>query len=538
MKYLARHSQLLTIFCLAGIFLFSLFLRTYQLNALVPILNRDEAALGYNAYLLSETGKDEWGVQWPISPRSFGDSKLIGYPTLLVGLFAFLPQEDWVVRLPAVLAGSLLPVVFFFLSRKLKISKKFALLGSLLLAVTPVFIHFSRFGYEAGVALLYLVIALIILLGELQQTRVRIGRLLALSTLLFLSLITYNSPLIIVPFFALLPWMFFGQIKSGRLASISLATVIPWIGALLLLWPMLSQKSGISIFTDQTFIQAYPLYREQFSGVWQTIIGNRYLFLAKAMITRMLQSFSPTFLVISGGTHPWHALVGHAHLTWIAYTTALLGIVAIGAELARKLLAKKRQVSRPWLLVLALLFISLVPASITVDAPHATRSLLFFVILLLFSTKFLEFLYQKIRLATKSATPANYYLGFCIVLILVTGQGYARSYFSQYSEQAVVAYQEGLPQALDTLDETYPNQPVAVLDPGGYTYILVAWYEKMSPSYFFQTVKKQLPNTIGLQYGERVGRFHFVAHFGDQSDSEKVGLSWDEKLEQWQVTQL
>ena len=37
--------------------------------------------------------------------------------------------------------------------------------------------------------------------------------------------------------------------------------------------------------------------------------------------------------------------------------------------------------------------------------------------------------------------------------------------------------------------DTYPDQAVAVLDPGGYTYILVAWYEKMSPAYFFATVK-------------------------------------------------
>ncbi|MCA9373247.1 glycosyltransferase family 39 protein [Candidatus Woesebacteria bacterium] len=538
MKYLARHSRTLIVLSLTGIFLLSLFLRTFQLNSVVPILNRDEAALGYNAYLLAETGKDEWGVRWPISPRSFGDSKLIGYPTLLVGLFTFLPQEDWVVRLPAVLAGSLLPIAFFFLSRKLKISKKFALAGSLLLSVTPVFIHFSRFGYEAVVALLYITVALVILLGALQQTKIRVGRLLLLSVLLFLSLITYNSPLILIPLLALLPWIFIGQKKPLQLLSISLATIIPWIGALVLLWPMLSQKSGISIFTDQTFIQAYPLYREHFSGIWQTVLGNRYLFLAEAMIARTLQSFSPTFLVLSGGTHPWHALVGHAHLSWLSYTTALLGIVAIVTEVVQKSRSTKQHFSRNWLLILILLLVSLIPASITVDAPHATRSLLFFVLLLLFSTWFLEFLYLQITRVTKNLILANFYLGFSILAILISGMCYFQAYFNMYPHQAVVAYQAGLPQVLNDLDDTYPDQAVAVLDPGGYTYILVAWYEKMSPAYFFATVKKQLPNSIGLQYGEQVGRFHFVAQFGDQNESEKLGLYWDEKLEQWQVIQL
>jgi len=31
-----------------------------------PALNPDEAALGYNAYSLLETGKDEYGASWPL----------------------------------------------------------------------------------------------------------------------------------------------------------------------------------------------------------------------------------------------------------------------------------------------------------------------------------------------------------------------------------------------------------------------------------------------------------------------------------------
>ena len=40
-----------------------------------PALNADEAAFGYNAYSLVETGKDEHGNAWPIHFQSFNDYK-------------------------------------------------------------------------------------------------------------------------------------------------------------------------------------------------------------------------------------------------------------------------------------------------------------------------------------------------------------------------------------------------------------------------------------------------------------------------------
>ena len=67
-------------------------LRLFQLGSIPAILNRDEAALAYNGYLLSQTGKDEWGKIWPPTLESFGDYKLPGYPLILAILFCALVQ--------------------------------------------------------------------------------------------------------------------------------------------------------------------------------------------------------------------------------------------------------------------------------------------------------------------------------------------------------------------------------------------------------------------------------------------------------------
>ena len=40
-----------------------------------PALNADEAAIGFNAYSLMQTGRDEHGNPWPIHFQSFNDYK-------------------------------------------------------------------------------------------------------------------------------------------------------------------------------------------------------------------------------------------------------------------------------------------------------------------------------------------------------------------------------------------------------------------------------------------------------------------------------
>src|SRR3990172_6192442 len=82
--------------------------RFWQVGQLPATLNRDEAAVAYNAFLLSETGKDEWGRSWPVALESFGDYKLPGYSLVLMPFFKLLGLNDWVVRLPSVIAGTVL----------------------------------------------------------------------------------------------------------------------------------------------------------------------------------------------------------------------------------------------------------------------------------------------------------------------------------------------------------------------------------------------------------------------------------------------
>jgi 4-amino-4-deoxy-L-arabinose transferase-like glycosyltransferase len=70
-----------------------------------PSLNWDEASLGYNAYSIALTAKDEWNRLLPISFEAFGDFKLPVYIYASVPWVKIFGLSEWSIRLTSMLAG-------------------------------------------------------------------------------------------------------------------------------------------------------------------------------------------------------------------------------------------------------------------------------------------------------------------------------------------------------------------------------------------------------------------------------------------------
>ena len=87
----------------------SFILRIYQINSNPPGLTWDEASLGYNAYSILKTGKDEYGSFLPITLKSFGDYKPAVYAYLSLPFIAVLGLNELAVRLPSVLSSASAP---------------------------------------------------------------------------------------------------------------------------------------------------------------------------------------------------------------------------------------------------------------------------------------------------------------------------------------------------------------------------------------------------------------------------------------------
>ena len=141
------HKILLSLILLAAIFI-----RFHDISN-TPALNPDEAALGYNAYSLILTGKDEHGVSWPLHFKSFGDYKPGGYVYLAIPFVKYLGLTPLAVRLPNLILSIL--SIFFLYKLVLLLSKNYILsdLTALVLTFSPWHIHFSRGAWESSVAL-------------------------------------------------------------------------------------------------------------------------------------------------------------------------------------------------------------------------------------------------------------------------------------------------------------------------------------------------------------------------------------------------
>src|SRR3990167_9544121 len=181
------------ILLLAAIFLLALALRTVNLGDHPPGLTWDEAGLGYNAYSILKTGRDEHGVFMPLIFKSFGDYKPGIYVYLTVPSIAVFGLTEFAVRFPSALFGALAVIGIYLFTNLLFPGKKIGYLAALFLAVMPWHLHFSRGGWEVNVfATLLLFAAYFLLLSLSTLTIFTYQAAKLLSPLVFLTIIAAN----------------------------------------------------------------------------------------------------------------------------------------------------------------------------------------------------------------------------------------------------------------------------------------------------------------------------------------------------------
>lgn len=519
---------------LCVVILIGVILRWWQLGSVPSVLNRDEAALAYNAYLLKEVGRDEWNQPWPLALESFGDYKLPGYPLLLIGFFHFFGLSDAMTRAPSALAGVIFIVITYGVMMRLKTPTWLAVLTAGLVAITPLFVFYSRIAFEANVALMFFGVSWWLLLRPVPVTKkpstfswqsLAMSDCLAIMFIL-LGVFTYNTPFLLLPFMIVwLPlWRGLKKWRTWILPIIGMIAVLMLAASILL--PITSQKSGITIFSDETVWRESVLYREQFSGIWQKILGNKYWYYAQLVVKNYLASFSPYFLVTRGGTHPWHQVTGGGHLYWVVYGLGWVGILRSLWLMGRFLKDRQKPFPKSEFLLLFWLVIGVAPAAITVDAPHATRSLFFVWAWVLLAGWGIWAMWDWAKNRRSLLT-----FLFLFLISVEAGQ-FGYRYFVQFAGEHVM-WKPGFQAVLEQANHDRPDSPIAVVDPDGYHYVLVAWYQRVTPGEYFESVIKQQPNQIGFRYGEQVGKWHFIARPEDRDPSEKAVIFWEDNT--WQV---
>jgi len=361
------------LFWLENLFLFlilvsTLFLRIYKVAEIPPSLNWDEISHAYNAYSLFKTGKDEWGVSWPLIFRAYGDYKLPLYIYLTAPLVGFWGINALTVRLVSILAGVGLVFVAYLITQKLFNDERTALLAALLTAISPWSLFVSRAALEANLAAFLFSLAVFFCLKWLDDFG---EKWLVWAAFFFgLSFYAYNSARILTPLFLLLVLAIIIRKKVSFKALI-----IPFLLLLIAVFPLVGQfwnKSAIARFglvslVDQGMINRIILARQEskLPPLLVRAFYNRPTFFLVSAAQNYISNFSPFYLFFQGGSHYQFSLPDHELLYLVTAPFLLLGMI--------KAIFKGSTAER---LMVFWFWAAIIPSAITKDAPHVLRTLL------------------------------------------------------------------------------------------------------------------------------------------------------------------
>lgn len=376
------------------VLLLAFMLRVWNLDSNPPHLSPDEASLGYNAYSILKTGRDEYGELLPMVFKSFGDYKPGFYVYLTIPFVAVLGLNEWSVRLPSAIAG-VLAVWFLYLIIKefdqlrllrintqinadsfsrspVTVHQPLSLVAAFLLAISPWHIHLSRGAWEVNVSLTLTLAGILFFLKSFK-----FPMYLIISSFFFsLTFITYQgaklSTAIVILTFLII---FIKDIKVFLSKNWKIA-VTSFVLALIISFPaILSFNKGRTGRLTVFSIFSYPRpkeYLETFLSKAGEKVGDMdyYLFHSEALnfkrgiLGRYFNHFSGRFLFFEGDyQNPKHSSPNHGMLQLFDIVLIPIGLISL-----------IRHKGRMTAFILLWLLLSPLPAVLTRDQVQAVRA--------------------------------------------------------------------------------------------------------------------------------------------------------------------
>lgn len=509
-------------FLFLAILCIAVFFRFYKLGDIPGSVNRDEASLGYTAYSLLKTGREEHGVLWPIQIESFGDWKLPGYVYTLIPFIAVFGLEDWVVRLPSALSGIGVSVLGFFLMKILlensfflknekvnrNTSTSVALISFFFLAIFPWEIHFSHVAYEAHLALFFLLCGIISFLSAEEKHWRYI-----LATFFFgITLFTYHSYQVLSPLIGigLLLWQKKYFLSKWH-TSQSLKKAIIFSGVLCAGFVILLLRSGsetanetkfqgLSIFSPSGYELQQASERKLFddmNSLEAKLYANKLVEPLFQLQTNILKLVSSEFLFLSGGNNRAHNISGIGNLYPISALFLVIGLLLFYKE------------KKPWqMFVLFWIVFACVAPLITFESNHTTRfSPGFFPLTLVSAYGFYYFLEEtflnQVFWKKSIFIVVSLWSIFTVVHFLTT-------YFVLFPKRDIDGWAwhyKKIALYADAVAGEYDR--VNMQGESSSPYIFLLYYLKIDPNTLSTDIEYYPPTDEGFRHVKRLGKYYF-----------------------------
>lgn len=461
---------------LVAVLILAFCLRFFAVDKFPAGFNADEAAIGYNAYSIIKTGKDEYGKFLPLAFKSFGDYKPGLYFYFVTPFAATFGLNELSVRLPSVLLGTGMVFLIFLLAGQIFKDRKIAFFSSLFLATNPWAIHFSRGGWETNAATFFITLGVYLLIKGLERQN-----FLFFSLLSFLvSIYLYQSPRLVVPLLLLgVLLIFWSQIlktvKSNFKKS-SVAIAILFILSVPIAFQFLTgggseRFQGLSFLSDQGPISRINELRGEHSdpeSLSAKLFHNKLVVYGITFLGHYLDHFSADFLFINGDPliRNKTAEVGQFYLIQALFLIA-------GLLFLIKLELKFKYLLVVWVLV------SPAASSMTYQTPHAVRALSMVVPLTLVMGFGFVSLLRLIKIRKIKI------LAGMLLLLVISFEfvHYLESYYIHSPKRYPLAHEFGFSEMVSKLNKYENNfKRVVITDRYDQPYILVLFYKQYDPS--------------------------------------------------------
>lgn len=506
------------------IFVLALFLRVYKLNEFPAGLNADEAAIGYNAYSLLVTGKDEFGHSWPLNFQSFNDYKPGLYFYLVLPWVKSIGLNEWSVRLPSAILGSLTILIIYLLVKEIFRDNRLALLSSFLLAISPWHVHFSRGGWETNVATFFIALGSWLFFLALKKPKYFLFCALSFA----LSMFTYHSARVVTPLLGLgLVVINFRQVvRKANVKGLLAAAAVGGILLLFLFFSMtggagVSRFSGVGLFVDQGPFWRVNELRGQHAdpyGFPVKLVHNKVIEYGKQFFDNWLRHYSGNFLFISGDEIQRNRVPEMGQMYLVEIPFLILGFY---------FLLKNKPFG--WQTVLWWLSVAPVASAMTFQSPHAIRSLNMVIPLVVINAYGLGNLFY---LSKKQLPKFVCFLlfAFCSLLLIWNFGFYLHQYYVHYPQTYPAAWEYGFKDlAVYVAEKQSRFEKIYITDKYDQPYILLAFYLKYPPEKFQSQARLTPRDKYGFSTVGRFDKFYFgpidFSHLEKEKNSLIIGTA-------------
>ncbi len=466
--------------CPALIFLLGAFLRLFLFPEVPPGLNQDEAASGYEAYSLLTTGRDQWGNPYPVHFPGWGAGQSVLYSYLTMPAVKLFGLQVAATRSTGLILGLLtLPLVYWLASAVF--DRQTGLLSMLLVAVMPWHVMMSRWGLDANLLPVFLLLGCCTFHLATSGAARKVYVWIALVPFA-LALYAYGLALLIVPFLV-------AALLVTHRATIG-QNLTTWAGSLAIFMIL---SAPLLLYVLKDYFLKQPLWVESLLPFTiPQLPAQRLTQVSSGLFDNVLSNI---VFVLKGYND---GLIWNTYSPFLPLFLIPLPVLAIGLYfLLRGGRAALGNIFLVWLL-------SCVPLLFAVEI-NVNRGNALFLPIIVLSAFGLKELISRLSSARWQRLAA----GALSLWIIVGSMSFAARYFTSYADTAAPNFRAGLGVALKQATAMADHdEPILVTDKIPLDYMNVLYLQAISPTVFHQDVEYSFDRR-GLYDVHKVDRFYF-----------------------------